>query len=126
MCSFSIVTFHIKNTLSHIIIVKSMSESDLAVYRHFRIKFYTLKIEKSWYIDQDKNTYTARTWTTKYNSNKKIKITNFQILCFVHKYFHSWRILNCIFSNSCVLIIQTHFKNQSDHILSCRKLRVKW
>jgi hypothetical protein len=56
-------------TISYILIVNSINESDLSMYGLGKI--YTYKYEKSWYIDQDHNTYTNGTLTKEHNPKSK-------------------------------------------------------
>ena len=66
--------FAISKTESHLIIVDFMSDNVTPIY-DVRQKNYMLKIERSWYIVQDRNTYTNGTWPREHNP-KKLKQEN--------------------------------------------------
>ena len=62
----------ISRTESHIIIASFTTESDLSIYGLGQ-KNYTLKIEKIWYIGQDRNAHTYKTWTREHNPKNKTR-----------------------------------------------------
>ena len=64
----SVAIFHVKNGLIHNYF--EFYKWEWLIHIWFRTIIYTLKYERSWYIDQDWNTYTNGTWTREPQSKK--------------------------------------------------------
>ena len=97
----SIAIFHAKNGLTHNYC--EFYKWEWLIYVRFRTIIYTLKYERSWYIDEDQNTYTNETWTREHNPKNKYKITNLQIQEIPHS---TCVVLVSIF---CILRYLQHF-----------------
>ena len=66
------------------------------IHVQFRTKIYTLKYERSWYIDHDQNSYTNGTWKREHNS-KNIKMTNFRTQVILHSTCATFVSICCTF-----------------------------
>ena len=67
-------TIHVKNGLTHNSCEFYKWQSLVHIWR--KTKNYKEKYERSWYIDQDRNTCTNGTWTKEHNPKK---LNNIQI-----------------------------------------------
>ena len=77
----SIAIFHVKNGLTHNCC--EFYKWEWLIHVRYRTKNYTSNYERSWYIDQDENTYTNGTWKREHDL-KNTKITNFRTQVILH------------------------------------------